>query len=485
MHRFLREIEPSSSEPSMRNGRDKRASHPGDNDDCDPCIDVADIMGASNIDPRKVRRSVNSERPLSRKALSWGESTAISSVWAPGSPPSAPMCRGCSQLNPQRLPICACRAAIDTNHCPIGTVHVRTHALLTATRASSGAISTRIISPETHLSRDVPCQIPPGTEIILADTNIISARTDLTGAVTRIISAGTDIIPPKTHLTAPDTRIIPAAKRRIKPCLHGRFQKLSPGANTEHRAARAARPPVADPLLSTVHRPPSLLFWARMCRSFFVLLAFAISAVAQSKVAYLTFDDGPQRGTSDVLDVLKEEQATATFFLTGSNALNVGGIDAQRALVQRTLAEGHELGNHGYIHKPMTKADYRATYGDLSTEQERAAFATNFQRNEDHFRKTLNQPDFRLTMSRLPGDGSTFPILVGESQKLGMQHYHWDNEFAPIGVFKWLKNENWQGAAGVAADYPELPSNGAVLLMHDRHWAGEKRAALKGLLTVL
>src|SRR6187551_3110450 len=144
-----------------------------------------------------------------------------------------------------------------------------------------------------------------------------------------------------------------------------------------------------------------------MLRFFFLLLAASVIASAQSKVVYLTFDDGPQRGTAEVLETLKEEQATATFFLTGSNALNVGGIEPQRALVQRIVAEGHELGNHGYIHKPMTKGDYRATYGDLSTEAQRTAFRLNYQRNEDHFRKTLNQPDFRLEMARLPGDGST------------------------------------------------------------------------------
>jgi peptidoglycan/xylan/chitin deacetylase (PgdA/CDA1 family) len=222
-----------------------------------------------------------------------------------------------------------------------------------------------------------------------------------------------------------------------------------------------------------------------MLRLFLLLLATGLAARAQTKVVYLTFDDGPQRGTAEVLDVLKEEKAQATFFLTGSNALNVGGIEPQRALVQRILAEGHELGNHGYIHKPMTKSDYRATYGDLATEAQRAAFRANYQRNEDHFRKTLNQPDLRLAMSRLPGDGSTFPQLVAETQRLGMQHFHWDNEFAPNGDFKWLKHYNWHGAEGVAADYPDLPPDGGVLLMHDRHWAGDRRVALKNLITAL
>lgn len=222
-----------------------------------------------------------------------------------------------------------------------------------------------------------------------------------------------------------------------------------------------------------------------MFRLFVFLLASAAAALAQGKVVYLTFDDGPQRGTSDVLDVLKEENVPATFFLTGSNALNVGGIDGQRALVLRTVAEGHELANHCYIHKPMTKSDYRATYGDLSAESQKEAFATNYLRNEAHFQKTLNQPALRLRMARLPGDGSTFPHLVAETERLGMKHYHWQNEFAPNGDFRWLKHYDWHGAIGVAADYAELPTDGAVLLLHDRHWAGEKRAALKNLITTL
>ena len=37
------------------------------------------------------------------------------------------------------------------------------------------------------------------------------------------------------------------------------------------------------------------------------------------KVAYLTFDDGPGKYTAELLDMLKKENAKATFFLIGSN----------------------------------------------------------------------------------------------------------------------------------------------------------------------
>ncbi|MCI4139880.1 polysaccharide deacetylase family protein, partial [Bacillus vallismortis] len=37
------------------------------------------------------------------------------------------------------------------------------------------------------------------------------------------------------------------------------------------------------------------------------------------RVVYLTFDDGPGKYTAELLDMLKKENAKATFFLIGSN----------------------------------------------------------------------------------------------------------------------------------------------------------------------
>lgn len=211
-----------------------------------------------------------------------------------------------------------------------------------------------------------------------------------------------------------------------------------------------------------------------------------ISAFAQNKTVYLTFDDGPQPGTTDVLDVLKERGAHAVFFLTGSNAITVNGLEGQAAIVRRTVEEGHELGNHCYVHKPMTKADYRATYGDLSTEEQRRAFHANYSRNEEHFRARLEKPDFKFAFARLPGDGSTFPVLTKETEALGMTHFHWQFEFAtgPRG-FGWLKALDWQGIAGVRAEETGLPPDGAVILFHDRHWAGENKAKLAAMIDLL
>lgn len=218
-----------------------------------------------------------------------------------------------------------------------------------------------------------------------------------------------------------------------------------------------------------------------------VFLAATITdSLAQTKTVYLTFDDGPQPGTTEVLDVLKEQGAHGIFFLTGSNAISVGGLEGQATIVKRTLAEGHELATHCYIHKPMTKGEYRAAYGDLSTDDQKRAFHANYARNEEHFRARLGQPDFKFTLARLPGDGSTFPVLVKETEALGMRHFGWNFEFATgTRGFGWLKSADWQGIAGIKAEEPGLPPDGAVILMHDRHWAGEHKAKLTAMIELL
>ena len=59
----------------------------------------------------------------------------------------------------------------------------------------------------------------------------------------------------------------------------------------------------------------------------------------------LTFDDGPNPGTTDrVLDALKRECVQATFFLIGRNA------QAHPGLVQRAAREGHTIANHTQTH---------------------------------------------------------------------------------------------------------------------------------------
>ena len=66
--------------------------------------------------------------------------------------------------------------------------------------------------------------------------------------------------------------------------------------------------------------------------------------VSQKKI-YLTFDDGPVPVITDwVLDVLKQENISATFFCVGEN------VTKHPELFQRIISEKHSIGNHTFNH---------------------------------------------------------------------------------------------------------------------------------------
>lgn len=69
------------------------------------------------------------------------------------------------------------------------------------------------------------------------------------------------------------------------------------------------------------------------------------------KVMYLTFDDGPsEENTARVLDILKERNIKATFFLVGEN------VKQHPEMARRIVEEGHTIGIHSNTH------DYEAIY---------------------------------------------------------------------------------------------------------------------------
>ncbi len=69
---------------------------------------------------------------------------------------------------------------------------------------------------------------------------------------------------------------------------------------------------------------------------------------SESKIIYLTFDEGYEAGyTSQILEILKENEVKATFFLTAHY------INTQEELVQQMIDEGHIIGNHTVNHKSM------------------------------------------------------------------------------------------------------------------------------------
>ena len=60
---------------------------------------------------------------------------------------------------------------------------------------------------------------------------------------------------------------------------------------------------------------------------------------------FLTFDDGPSKSvTIPILDILKQNNVKATFFVLGSNA------ERYPEIVKRAYQEGHYIANHSFTH---------------------------------------------------------------------------------------------------------------------------------------
>lgn len=83
----------------------------------------------------------------------------------------------------------------------------------------------------------------------------------------------------------------------------------------------------------------------------FVIITFQLikcpvfaDEIPDDKVVYLTFDDGPTIITNKLLDVLKENNVKATFFVVGKE------IEGREEILKRIYNEGHSIGLHTYSH---------------------------------------------------------------------------------------------------------------------------------------
>ena len=85
----------------------------------------------------------------------------------------------------------------------------------------------------------------------------------------------------------------------------------------------------------------------------------------ESKVIYLTFDEGYEAGyTPKILEVLKENDVKAAFFITAHY------LNTEEDLVKQMIEEGHIVGNHTVNHKSMpslTEEEIKKEVMDLHT----------------------------------------------------------------------------------------------------------------------
>lgn len=79
-----------------------------------------------------------------------------------------------------------------------------------------------------------------------------------------------------------------------------------------------------------------------------------------NKKIALTFDDGPRPGSTEkILEILRDHNIKATFFIVGKQA------EKYPHLIQRIYDEGHEIGNHTYSHKRLTKMSNKEIIEDV------------------------------------------------------------------------------------------------------------------------
>ena len=106
---------------------------------------------------------------------------------------------------------------------------------------------------------------------------------------------------------------------------------------------------------------------------------------SETKIAYLTFDDGPSNNTKTILDILNQYNIKATFFVLGSQ------VEIFPETTNRIYNEGHYIANHGYSHK------YSTIYE--SPEQ----VLNEYNQCNQIVANTINVPEYNSHLFRFPG----------------------------------------------------------------------------------
>lgn len=123
----------------------------------------------------------------------------------------------------------------------------------------------------------------------------------------------------------------------------------------------------------------------------------------KTKVAYLTFDDGPSTVVTPlILDLLKEQNITATFFVLGSN------VNKNPDIVKRAYLEGHYIANHGYSH------NYSKIYDKAEN------VLSEYNKTEKAIRKAIGNNEYSSHLFRFPGGytGGKYEKVKKEAGKL-------------------------------------------------------------------
>ncbi len=128
---------------------------------------------------------------------------------------------------------------------------------------------------------------------------------------------------------------------------------------------------------------------------------------SEEKRVFLTFDDGPTTTVTPlILDLLKQENIKATFFVLGNRA------KANPDLIKREFDEGHYIANHGYTHK----------YSQIYTNSQTVLDEYNY--TEGCIQEALENPDYHSRVFRFPGGsvGGYYKTIKREAKQFLRQN---------------------------------------------------------------
>mgnify|MGYP003367716067 FL=1 len=175
---------------------------------------------------------------------------------------------------------------------------------------------------------------------------------------------------------------------------------------------------------------------------------------SDTKRVFLTFDDGPSKTVTPlILDLLKQENIKATFFLLGSRA------ELNPDIVKREYDEGHYIANHGYSH------NYTNIY------QTPQSVVDEFNATEVAIKNALGNQEYNSYLFRFPGGmpGGKHAQLKAEAAQIleqnGVAHLDWNALTSDAAGAK-TSEEMLQNAISTIGE-----KNSVVILMHD---AGDK-----------
>ncbi|WP_378951149.1 polysaccharide deacetylase family protein [Pelosinus sp. sgz500959] len=154
------------------------------------------------------------------------------------------------------------------------------------------------------------------------------------------------------------------------------------------------------------------------------------------KVVALTFDDGPYSPyTEQVLDVLKEYQVPATFFVVGQN------VEKYPELVQRIVNEGHQLGNHTYHHVDLLKSDRKTIEEEI-----------------DHTNRVIKAAVGTTPHVVRPPHGFRDPVVMEIMAVRGLKVVEWS-----------IMSRDWTnpGVDVIVDRTVAKVKNGSIILLHD------------------